>query len=60
MADYESDTESIDEDFELKCNIISHIQNYPSLYNKQHPEHYRKDKKQIIMQKIADELGITG
>ena len=63
MADDDSSYESGDEcydDFELRCEIIEEIKEHPLLYDKKHPEHFRRDKKLNILRKIADKIGISG
>ena len=49
-----------DEEFELKCRLIEEMQLYPLIYDKAHPFHYKKEKRDEIFDSIGAILGITG
>lgn len=55
----DSSQEEIDT-VELKFKIIDEYKPYPILYDKKHPDHFWCDKKLVLLQRIADKLGISG
>ena len=49
-----------EDDYQLKLRIIEEMQNYPLIYDKANPHHYRRDKRQKIFDDIGAILGIEG
>ena len=49
-----------DDLFEFKCKLIGEIKLYPSIYDKAHPDHSQKNKKDTIFEAIGAALGVTG
>ena len=46
--------------FDFKCKLIEEIKLYPSIYDKAHPDHLRRNKKDAIFEAIGAALGVTG
>ena len=44
----------------LRHRIIEEVENFPIIYNKQHPDHYQVNKKKNIFDEIGGRLGISG
>ena len=50
-----------DEEFQTKCKIIEEIKlNHPNIYNKAHPKHYDKLKKEASFDEIGAIIGQSG
>ena len=49
-----------DEMFEFKCKLIEEIKIYPAIYDKAHPDHSRRNKKDAIFEAIGAVLGVRG
>ena len=43
-------------EFRLKCSIIDEIKEYPVLYDKAHPSHFKQDYKEEIYERIGSAL----
>ena len=43
-------------EFRLKCSIIDEIKEYPVLYDKVHPSHFKHDCKEEIYERIGAAL----
>ena len=46
--------------FDFKCKLIDKIKLYPAIYNKAHPDHSHRNKKDAIFEAIRVALGVTG
>ena len=47
-------------EFRLKCSIIDEIKEYPVLYDKAHPSHFKQDCKEEIYERIGSALDMEG
>ena len=47
-------------EFRLKCSIIDEIKEYPVLYDKAHPNHFRRDHKEEVYERIGTALDLEG
>ena len=47
-------------EFRLKCSIIDEIKEYPVLYDKAHPNHFRRDYKEEVYERIGTALDLEG
>ena len=47
-------------EFWLKCSIIDEIKEYPVLYDKAHPNHFRRDHKEEVYEQIGTALDLEG
>ena len=47
-------------EFRLKCSIIDEIKEYPVLYDKAHPSHFKHDCKEEIYERIGAALDMEG
>ena len=51
---------ALDDMFDFKCKLIEEIKLYPAIYDKAHPDHLRRNKKDAIFEAIGAALGVTG
>ena len=49
-----------DDDFEFKCNLIEEVREWPAIYDKAHPDHCDRIKRDNIWEQIALNLGKDG
>ena len=42
--------------FEFKCKLIEEIKMYPAIYDKAHPDHFRRNKKDAIFRPLVQFL----
>ncbi|MCG8620590.1 MAG: MADF domain-containing protein [Proteobacteria bacterium] len=47
-------------EFRLKCSIIDEVKEYPVLYDKAHPNHFKCDHKEEVYERIGTALDIEG
>ena len=47
-------------EFHLKCSIIDEMKEYPILYDKAHPSHYKCDCKEEVNERIGAALDMEG
>ena len=47
-------------EFRLKCSIIDEIKEYPVLYDKAHPNYFRRDHKEEVYKRIGTALDLEG
>ena len=43
----------LDEDFNIKCKLIEEMERYPLIYDKAHPYHFNRLKKEATFQEIT-------
>ena len=60
MVRYSIKMAGSDEMFKFKCKLIEEIKMYPAIYDKAHPDHFRRNKKDVILDAIGAVLGVTG
>ena len=48
-----------DDMFDFKCKLIEEVKLYPAIYDKAHPDHLRRNKKDAIFEAIGAALGVT-
>lgn len=48
------------DDYQLKCDIIDQMRNYPLIYDKSHPKHFNRDARVDIFNEIALRLNTDG
>ena len=49
-----------EDDYQLKCDIIDKIRDYPLIYDKSHPKHYNRDARVDVFNEIAEQLNTDG
>ena len=47
-------------EFRLKCSIIDEVKEYPVLYDKAHPNHFKRDCKDEVYERIGTALDLEG
>ena len=47
-------------EFRLKCSIIDEVKEYPVLYDKAHPNHFKCDHKEEVYERIGSALDLEG
>ena len=60
MVWYSIEVAGSDELFEFKCKLIGEIKMYPAIYDKAHPDHFRRNKKDAIFEAIGAVLRVSG